>query len=158
MQFDEVLALGEQIEPDQLLEKYWFAWFLADCVDPQFRKPELANDIAQRLVDEAPHVGEYRIALGIARYRLEQYQSAIDALEESSNLNKYYVDGGYARLFRAMAHQKREERDKALKQYELAIAEMETEYDWLWPRLNRAEAERLLRIQKPGNEKAATDQ
>jgi serine/threonine protein kinase/tetratricopeptide (TPR) repeat protein len=155
-QFNEVLALGEQLDTDQLHERFWFAWFLADCVDPQFRDPERATEIAENLVRKAPLVGEYWITLGIARYRGKEFQAAIQALNEAMTHEMYYADSAYARLFLAMAHHDNGESGLALDQYHQAVAQMETEYEWLWPRYNRAEAEQVLGIAKPINDQPAT--
>jgi tetratricopeptide (TPR) repeat protein len=152
-QFTEFLALGRQIAPDQFRERFWLAWFLADCVDPQFRDPQSAANIAAALVREAPPVGEFWVTLGIARYRLGQYREAINAFNEATkrDMHYYYADRGYARLFLAMAHQALGERDAALEQYHKAIQQMETEYDWLWPRNNRAEAAAALGLPASAN-------
>jgi serine/threonine protein kinase/tetratricopeptide (TPR) repeat protein len=157
-QFNEVLALGRQIDPqqpEQSVESFLFAWFLADCVDPQFRDPQRAVEIAEVLVREAPLAAENWITLGIARYRTGRYQAAIEALNESMKHETYYADTGYARLFLAMAHQALGDTDVALQQYHEAIKQMETEYEWLWPRYNRAEAEQVLRIAKSDNDQPA---
>src|SRR5690606_37693499 len=119
--FDEVLALGAQIGEDQLLERFWFAWFLADCVDPDYRNPQRAAKIADTLIAAKPHVGEYWITRGIAYYRLGRHQDAIDAIEKSMPLVKYYQDSAHALFFLAMARHKLNQTDAARKQYDAAV-------------------------------------
>jgi tetratricopeptide (TPR) repeat protein len=152
-----MLALGDQIHSSELGASHWLAWFLADCVDPQFRDPARAAAMAKALVEQAPRIGDYWITLGIARYRIgeqqesaDEYRAAIEALNKSIRLSTHY-DSSHARFFLAMAHWRLGEKDLALSRYGEGVAQMETEYEGLWLRRNHEEARELLGLKDKKN-------
>jgi tetratricopeptide (TPR) repeat protein len=61
--------------------------------------------------------------LGIAQYRVEQYQEAIETLQTSAELKlRHGVDIPRNLLFTAMAHWQLDQKDEALESYDKAIA------------------------------------
>jgi tetratricopeptide (TPR) repeat protein len=79
------------------------AWLLATCPDPLYRDAPLAAEHAEKAMQLDPGVPEAWNTLGVARYRVGQWQSAIDALTKAEELKPgtYF---GHNAFFLAMAH------------------------------------------------------
>jgi uncharacterized protein HemY len=92
-------------------------------VDPPFRDPALAVELAQRAVQAAPKEGLYWKTLGVARYRADDWKGAVTAVEKSMELRR----GGDAAdgFVLAMAHWQLGEKDRARQWYDKAAASME---------------------------------
>jgi WD40 repeat protein len=82
------------------------AWLLATCPDPLYRDGPLAAKHAQKAVELAPDGAEAWNTLGVARYRIAEWQIAIDALTKAEELkpgtyfahNAFFLAMAYSRL------------------------------------------------------------
>jgi len=63
-----------------------YSWFLATCPDESFRNPALALVMAERGVTLGPEQGECWSALGVAHYRMGNWQKAETAFQKSIQL------------------------------------------------------------------------
>lgn len=104
-------------------------WFLADCMDPQFRDGPRAVEVGQKCVEQSPRSPVTWQFLGVAQYRAGQFDAAIDSLDKMMEL---HPDGYYTFewLFLAMAHWQlgdQENQEQALTYYDQAVALMEQE-------------------------------
>jgi tetratricopeptide (TPR) repeat protein len=123
------------------------ARFLANCPDVKLRDPKRAVDLASSLVKLEPKQRAYWNTLGIARYRAEEWQPAIDTLQNSMKLG----GGGNASdwFVLAMAHQKIGRKEPARQWYDRAVAWMEKNAkDNEELRRFRSEAEQVLEVKK----------
>ena len=128
------------------------AWFFVSCPDPQFRDPAQAIRLAEMGRKQRPSDPYYPQMLGLAHYRLGNWQKAVAALDASGQL----ISAGnratvlrpgwsmpflgtlrYARFVLAMAHwqlsqqeqetEKAEQHQQTARQYfEQAVQEMQT--------------------------------
>jgi serine/threonine protein kinase/Tfp pilus assembly protein PilF len=145
--FDEAIAEWEksiELDPDYPEARNNFAWLLATCPKVEFRDAPRAVTMAQRAVRLAPNSGAYLNTLGVAQYRLGDWQNAKAALEKSMQLQ-----GGnsWDWFFLAMVHCRLGEKEQARKMYEEAVqwmAKKQRTDEEL--RRFRAEAEELLGI------------
>jgi tetratricopeptide (TPR) repeat protein/tRNA A-37 threonylcarbamoyl transferase component Bud32 len=126
------------------------AWRLVSASDPKLRDPLRAVEAAKEAVKLMPKQGAYWNTLGVAHYRIGEWKAAIAALEHSMALR----EGGDSNdwFFLAMAHGRLGEKEKARKWFEQAVRWMEKND----PKNDelagfRAEAERVLGIEKPAN-------
>jgi serine/threonine protein kinase len=60
------------------------AWFLVMCRDKSLRDPARALALADASLKESPELDSLHRVRGVALYRLEQYQSAVQALQRSA--------------------------------------------------------------------------
>jgi eukaryotic-like serine/threonine-protein kinase len=111
------------------------AWLLATCSDSQIRQPDEAVTLARKAVELAPEKGNNWNTLGVAYYRTQDWDSAVTALEKSSELNS----GGAADawFFLAAAHWQKGEKDRARQWYDKAV---------VWMGKNKPKDEELLRF------------
>ncbi len=98
------------------------AWLLATCPDPQYRDPARAVEIAEKSRPESfDKQDRWKVwmTLGVARYRLADWQGAVEALGKSVEQHSWesYVD----RLFLGMAHWQLGHREEARRWYREAI-------------------------------------
>jgi tetratricopeptide (TPR) repeat protein/tRNA A-37 threonylcarbamoyl transferase component Bud32 len=134
-----------ELKPDSLRASNDLAWILATSVDPRFRDPLRAVDLARKAAELAPRDAEVRNTLGVALYRAGDWSGANEALEESSRLR-----GGdaYDWFFLALARWRSGERDEARRLYDRAFAWMASHGpDDEELRRFRAEAEETLNIE-----------
>jgi tetratricopeptide (TPR) repeat protein len=103
--FREVRRLREELTrnyPEAPGHFRELAWFLATCPDESIRDAKLAEQLAQRTVALAPEDGDGWSTLGVARYRIGDWQKAQSALLQATRLQN---GGGFAQwLFLAMAY------------------------------------------------------
>jgi eukaryotic-like serine/threonine-protein kinase len=99
------------------------AWLLARCSDPQIRQPAEAVKLARRAVELAPEKWNNWATLGVAHYRVRDWDSALKALERSSELNPGAA--GDRSFFLAMAHWRKGDKDQARQCYDTAVDWME---------------------------------
>ena len=83
------------MDPDSALALNNFAWLLATCVDPAYRNPELALDLARRAVaiEQSPHIFD---TLAESLFVNGQITEAIDAATTAQKLaktNRAYYNG-----------------------------------------------------------------
>ena len=99
------------------------AWLLATCSDSLIRQPDEAVKLAKRAVELDPQKGIYWGTLGVAYCRTRDWDSALKALEKSSELNA----GGAADIwfFRAVAYWEKGEKVQAHQQFDKGVAGME---------------------------------
>jgi serine/threonine protein kinase/Flp pilus assembly protein TadD len=95
------------------------ARLLADSGDPQVRNPARAVTEAKKAVDLSPADARYWTALGLARYRAGQWQSAVAALDRATQLRP---EGDAADFFfLAMAHAQMGDKGDAHQWYDRAV-------------------------------------
>src|SRR5262249_30292119 len=110
-----------ELKPDSKRASNDLAWILATSVDPRFRDPHRAVELARKATELAPRNAEVRNTLGVDLYRAGDWGAAIEALEESARLR-----GGdaYDWFFLALARWRRGERGEARRLYDRAVAWM----------------------------------
>jgi tetratricopeptide (TPR) repeat protein len=119
----EALALRKQLAdefPDDPKALNDIAWLLATCPARTVRNPAHAVESAQKAVGLAPQVREYWGTLGVARYRVGDWQAALDSLQKAVRLS-HGGDGG-AGFFLAMAHWQLGNKEQARRCYGQAVA------------------------------------
>ena len=72
--------------PNTLMNMSNLAWQLATSPDPKSRDPARALVLAQKAVQSAPKIPNYRSSLGIARYRTGDWKGAISDLAQAIGL------------------------------------------------------------------------
>jgi serine/threonine protein kinase len=100
------------------------AWFLANCEDRAVADPAEAVDLAQQAVNRDPDAGNYWNTLGVAYYRLGDYQAAVETLTRSMALRS--GGDGYDWFFLAMAQWRLGQKEQARGWYEKAANRMHT--------------------------------
>ena len=124
-----------QATPKKALTLNNLAWFLATCPDLRDRDPSRAVQWANLTVKLAPLEANNWKTLGVANYRLGDWQGARAALEKSMELSK----GGDAFdwVFQAMTLWRLDQQKDAREWYEKAVA---------WMDKNAAKNEELIRF------------
>jgi eukaryotic-like serine/threonine-protein kinase len=156
--YDSVRTLGEKLKPDDLDDLAEWAWFLAACPDPRFRDTRRAVDLAKRLIEGAPQNGAFWGTLGAAYFGNGDWEEAVRALQEATQLpsspslasvsflvrtSSSSVNGFYL----AMACRKTDQVDEARQWYDQAVVWMDQQRQQdVETRRLRAEAEKLLGI------------
>jgi tetratricopeptide (TPR) repeat protein len=149
--YHEALELMKKLAQQNSDVENDLAWFLVACPDPAFRKPARALGIAQKIVDRSKvKNADHWNTLGVAQYRVGNWEDAAASLEKAKQLHKEKFAGDW--LFLAMAQwrlgQKGMANDsynracKLLKQYEYPPADVSP-----W----RTEAAALLELKEPKN-------
>ena len=124
------------------------AWHLATIADPKFRDEKWALELAKEAVRLVPNDGDFWNTLGVAHYRMGNWNEAVTVLEKAMELSK----GGRADdwYFLAMAHWRLGNKDAARKSYDQAVEwtqkQKSTPYFNEALRRYRAEAAELLGI------------
>jgi tetratricopeptide (TPR) repeat protein len=161
-QYDKALAdytKALELQPDAVCENN-LAWLLATCPETKLRDPKRAVDLAQKAVKTAPKEGNVWVTLGVAQYRMGDWQAAAAALQQAEKLLQ--PQGGFQRgvgralFFQAMAQQQMGNASEARHAYNRALRWVETNRKALdgnppvaqLLRRFQAEAEQLLRIKK----------
>ena len=99
------------------------AWFLATCPDSQLRDPAQAVKLAKNAAETVPRAGNVWSTLGVATYRVGEWDEAIEALSRSMELTSGGMPADW--FFLAMAYWQKGDKDKAGSWYEKAVQEME---------------------------------
>jgi serine/threonine protein kinase/tetratricopeptide (TPR) repeat protein len=121
------------------------AWYLVTDVDPSWRNPKLAVELAERATAAKPGDGKIWNTLGVARYRNGQWKEAIAAFEKSMELRSGGDAGDW--FFLAMCHWQLGDKDEARKWYDKAVQWTEKNQPRnVKLRRIRAEAEELMKI------------
>ena len=123
------------------------AWLLATCADVRFRDPPRAVELAKKAVVLAPQASSYWHTLGVAQYRVRNWEEAIKALDKCRDIQKWATS--YDWFFLAMCHWQLGQKAEARKWHDAAVKSME-QHDPQNEELQRfrAESEALLGITK----------
>jgi tetratricopeptide (TPR) repeat protein len=148
-QHHEAVALHREAirrTPSDAEAHHDLAWLLATAVDPKWREPAQALELAMKAVQLAPENASYAVALGVAQYRAGHWEAAIEALEKTYKLQvgQWFNHNGF---FLAMAHWQLGHKEEARRQYDKSVEWME-KYKPADEKLKRfrAEAAELLGI------------
>jgi tetratricopeptide (TPR) repeat protein len=114
------------------------AWMLATCEDVQFREPEQALSCATKAVHLAGDEGNYWNTLGVAYFRLKNWNEATKALGRSMELRGDGQGDSYDWFFLAMIHATKNESEAGRRWYDRAVA---------WFNSNRRGDRELYRFQ-----------
>ncbi|NLX56564.1 MAG: protein kinase [Planctomycetaceae bacterium] len=111
---------AQRVDPDSPYLNNNFAWFLANCPDPQISDPIRAVELAGRAVSAVPDEGTFLNTLGVAHYRAGNWPAAIAALEQSA---RYIGETGvgFNAPFLAMAYWQIGRHEDARREYEAAV-------------------------------------
>ena len=120
------------------------AYFLATFSDRRVWKLEQALQLARRATELAPALGNSWWALGVAEYRMGNYQAAVEMLTKGLELTP--SDSPEIWLFLAMAHWQLEHKEDAWRWYDKAAAWMKENKPLEDECRFRAEAAELLGI------------
>ncbi|MBI3464304.1 MAG: protein kinase [Planctomycetes bacterium] len=134
------------------VSRYWeeLAWQLATCPDVESRDPRRAVALALQAVELSPQNGACSKMLGVAQYRVGDYDSALKSLQTSSSASFSRV----CHWFLAMTHWQLGDQEEARKCYDQAVEWMDKNKPRDEELLRfRAEAEKLLGV----SEQAALD-
>lgn len=133
-----------RLQPNSVETHIDLAWVLATHRDPKVRDPERAVELARKATELLPEAGKTWGTLGVARYRVGEWDSAIAALEKSESLapNERPARRGF---FLAMTHWRLRHAAEARTWYDRAVAWMEKDQPQNEELLRfRAEAETLM--------------
>ena len=97
------------------------AWMLATCEEPSLRNPAEAVSCARRAVKLDPDQGTYWNTLGVAYFRVQNWDAASEALYRSINLRGPGGDA-FDWFFIAMIEAKRGDKQHARLWYDKAVA------------------------------------
>jgi tetratricopeptide (TPR) repeat protein len=107
------------------------AMLLSNCPVAELRNRPRAIELANRATQLEPNAGDYWTALGVARYRDGQWQTACTALDRSLELGTGGKGGGNLRekeaidlFFLAMSHWQMSQHDQARQCYDRAAESM----------------------------------
>jgi tetratricopeptide (TPR) repeat protein len=123
-----------------------YAWFLVDCPDKALRDAALAVALAQRAIDLAPHDARFWNTLGVAEYRVGNWEAATSALHRSMELG----DGGnpFDWFFLAMTCWQAQDRRQAQAWYDKSVNWMKGKPQYAELLRYRSEAAGLLGIKE----------
>ena len=130
------------------------AWELATSHDPLLREPNLAVEFARQATRLAPKEAAYWNTLGVAHYRLGEWQKAVAALETAEKLAPGKHDIVKA-FFLAMCHQRLGDPATARAHFDRAVRWFQEHQGTLSPTQRqelmdlRAEADRLMKAPAP---------
>jgi serine/threonine protein kinase/tetratricopeptide (TPR) repeat protein len=94
------------------------AWLLALYPDQRYRDPARAIKLAGKAIGRAPNDREYWATMGLARFRVGEWDGAIAALEKGPPERN---GGNAADWIMAMAHWRRGEREQARIRFDKAV-------------------------------------
>jgi WD40 repeat protein/tetratricopeptide (TPR) repeat protein len=147
-------ALRQAVELDaaQAAAHDRLARILATSSDPKVRNPAEAIESGKRAVELAPTNGTFWNTLGTAQYRAGDWRAAVEALETARELSGERNSPDLFIL--AMAYWRSGDKEKARREYEQAVQELERNPSGeTAPSCSREEAEALLDIRDCGTEK-----
>jgi serine/threonine protein kinase/tetratricopeptide (TPR) repeat protein len=120
-----------------------YAWMLATAADPKYRDPTRAAQLAKEVVAHAPKFPDNWTTLGVAYYRIGDWNNAIAALTKSEGLRYQAVNA----FFMAMAYWQLGEKDKALAKY-AKVSQLAPGQNQSGQARFRAEAAQLLGVRE----------
>jgi len=119
---DALLAFKQAVElrPENALYNNNLAWLLASCPDLAYRDIGRALELARKSVELEPEAAEYWNTLGVAYYRVGEWQQAIDSLTKAEQLKPdvYFAHNAF---FLAMANWRLGNKEAAREFYEKAV-------------------------------------
>ena len=98
------------------------AWLLTTCENPQIRDHQQALSLARRAVEIASDEPSYWNTLGVAYFRLQEWDKATQALNRSMELSNNGQGDSHDWFFLAMIHARKNEKDEARQWYDRAVA------------------------------------
>jgi serine/threonine protein kinase/tetratricopeptide (TPR) repeat protein len=146
--YREALGLMEKLAQQNAKYEADLAWFLVACADPDFRSPARAVALSKKAVDKSEGKdGNLWNTLGVAQYRLGDWQAALDSLEKANRLR-----GGREAedwLWLAMAQWRLGQKEMARDSYKHAVELLKKhEYPPAETSRWRAEAAALLGLKE----------
>src|SRR5262249_61773200 len=92
-----------RLKPDNAPAQNSLAWLLSACRDPKVLDPARAVELARKAVAQSPEAGDFWGTLGVACYRVGEWDAAVAALEraEALSLDENAAIRGF---FLAMSH------------------------------------------------------
>ena len=145
----EALAACEKLGVDETSSRavalrpvYSLAWVLATGPDPRLREPGKAAEFSRKVIDLGARDGRCWLTLGVASYRLGNWDAATEALEKSIQIGPEISTKFF---FLAMAHWQSGDQTRARACYDRAVALMEKQPSpSVELKRHRAEAEALM--------------
>ena len=98
------------------------SWLLATCDDARFRQSQNALSYAKRAVELFPSEGNYWNTLGVAYFRVGQWQRAKGALKRSMELRGKGQGDSHDWFFLAMIDAREGQEREARRWYDRAVA------------------------------------
>jgi tetratricopeptide (TPR) repeat protein len=98
------------------------AWMLATCEDVHLREPEQALSYARKAVELAGDEGMYWNTLGVAYFRVQDWDEATKALGRSMELRSDGKGDSYDWFFLAMIHARKDQKEEGRQWYDRAVA------------------------------------
>ena len=98
------------------------AWMLATCEDVHLREPEQALSYARKAVELAGDEGMYWNTLGVAYFRVQDWDEATKALGRSMELRGDGKGDSYDWFFLAMIHARKDQKEEGRQWYDRAVA------------------------------------
>ncbi len=157
---EEAISAYEQAikkrKPDDSSKHEALAMILSNCPEPRLRNPHRAAEMASKAVEIEPQASNNWTALGMARYRLGQWQEARMAFDKSLQLGADSWGGSLRRpdaidwFFLAMSYWQLGQQDQARQCYDRGVQWMNGSKPWQTDdedlRRCQTEAEELLEI------------
>jgi tetratricopeptide (TPR) repeat protein len=147
--YREALDLAEKLAAQNELFEADLAWLLVSFRHPDFLDPARALGLAKKAVDRSKRTeADPWVTLGVAQYRLGQWEDAVASLEQAKKLHreKWAINW----VFLAMAQWKLGQKELARASYHRAVKlSNENEYPPAEASHWRAEAEVLLGLNEP---------
>ena len=148
-----------QCKPDYSTSRAALAMILCNCPELRLRNPHRAAEMANKAVEIEPQASNNWTALGVARYRLGEWQEACTAFEKSLQLGTGSW-GGSLRwadaidwFLLAMSNWQLGKHDQARQSYDRGVQWMKTAKPWETDdedlRRFQAEAEELMGVTPP---------
>ena len=167
-QNEDAIAAYEQAikcKPDYSTPCAVLAMILCNCPESRLRNPHRAAELANKAVELEPQASNNWTALGIARYRLGEWEAARTAFEKSLQLGTGSWGGAFRWadaidwFFLAMSNWQLGQHGQARQSYDRGVQWVKTAKPWETNdeelRRCRAEAEELMDVTQPklSNEK-----
>ncbi len=97
------------------------AWLLTTCENVHFREPEQALSYARKAVELEGDQGTYWNTLGVAYYRVQDWDEATKALDRSMALRADGEGDSYDWFFLAMIHASKNQKEEGRQWYDRAV-------------------------------------
>jgi WD40 repeat protein len=105
-----------------------FAWLLVVAPDSECRQPMRALELATMAVTEQPNNIAFVSTLATARYRNEDWDGTLAALQQATALKPEEADHPFIAFFSAMALHKLGKPEEARSQFDKAVARMNRDF------------------------------
>jgi tetratricopeptide (TPR) repeat protein len=113
-----------RIQPADPCARSNLAWLFATSMDPKWRRPAEALELAVKAVALPPEHADHWGTLGVARYQNGQWRESITTLTKAIELGLAGEDKATAWLFLAMARWQLDEKDRAREWHDKATTWM----------------------------------